>query len=311
MNLGLDLRGGAHLLLAMEVNDVRKDWLETLRDDARRRLREAKIGISGLGIASNAVQVRLAKAEESDAALKELKRMVQPLGNPMFGTIGRRHRREPRARRGSITITPTEAGLQQRISNAIAAAIETVRRRVDAMGTTEPNIVREGTSRILVQVPGLSDTAQLKELIGKTARLSFHEVHPALTAEEAQANARAARLQGLPGRRQDGGRPGAARDAGGARRRADRRASPPSTSAPTSRSSTSASTTRAPASSASSPRINVGKPFAIVLDDKVISAPVIREPILGGSRPDQRQLHGRDRQRSSPSSCAPARCRPS
>ena len=67
------MRGGAHLLLAMEVNDVRKDWLETLRDDARRRLREAKIGISAVGIAGNAVQVRLAKAEESDAALKALK----------------------------------------------------------------------------------------------------------------------------------------------------------------------------------------------------------------------------------------------
>ena len=77
--------------------------------------------------------------------------------------------------------------MRQRTGNAISAAIETVRRRVDAMGTTEPNIVREGTSRILVQVPGLSDTAQLKELIGKTARLSFHEVHPTLTAAEAKA----------------------------------------------------------------------------------------------------------------------------
>ena len=58
LSLGLDLRGGAHLLLAMEVNDVRKDWLDTLRDDARRRLREAKIGISAVGVAGNSVQVR-------------------------------------------------------------------------------------------------------------------------------------------------------------------------------------------------------------------------------------------------------------
>ena len=88
LNLGLDLRGGAHLLLAMEVNDVRKDWLDGLRDDARRRLREAKIGISAVGIAGNAVQVRIAKAEESEAALKALKQMIQPLGNPIFGTSG-------------------------------------------------------------------------------------------------------------------------------------------------------------------------------------------------------------------------------
>src|SRR6185437_30469 len=61
LSLGLDLRGGAHLLLSMETSEVRKDWLDTLRDDARRRLREAKIGVTGLGVANNAVQVRLAK----------------------------------------------------------------------------------------------------------------------------------------------------------------------------------------------------------------------------------------------------------
>ena len=65
--LGLDLSGGAHLLLAMDTAEVRKDWLESVRDDARRRLREAKIGLSGLGITNNAVQVRLAKAEDADA----------------------------------------------------------------------------------------------------------------------------------------------------------------------------------------------------------------------------------------------------
>src|SRR5262245_13193421 len=67
LNLGLDLRGGAHLLLSMEAADVRKDWLDTLRDDARTRLRNAKIGASGLGIANNSVVVRLTKPEEADA----------------------------------------------------------------------------------------------------------------------------------------------------------------------------------------------------------------------------------------------------
>ena len=217
LSLGLDLRGGAHLLLAMEVNDVRKDWLDTLRDDARRRLREAKIGISAVGIAGNSVQVRVAKAEESDAAVKALKLMVQPLGNPIFGTSGADIDVQA-GEGGSITISPTDAGLRQRTGNAISAAIETVRRRVDAMGTTEPNIVREGTSRILVQVPGLSDTAQLKELIGKTARLSFHEVHPTLTAAEAKASRVPPGFKVYRGRRQDRGRPGPARDAGRARR---------------------------------------------------------------------------------------------
>ena len=183
LNLGLDLRGGAHLLLAMETADVRKDWLDTLRDDARKRLRDAKIGFAGLGIANNSVQVRLAKPEDADSAMRELRGLVQQTGI-LRTTVA--DVELTKAEGGLIIITPTEAGLQSRITNAIGAAIETVRRRVDALGTTEPTIVRQGSARILVQVPGLQDTAQLKELIGKTARLSFHEVHPSVSAEEAK-----------------------------------------------------------------------------------------------------------------------------
>src|SRR5262245_38717256 len=82
LSLGLDLRGGAHLLYAMETNDVRKDWLTALRDDARQRLRDAKIGVSAVGISGNSVQVRIARAEDSEAALKALRQIIQPLGNP-------------------------------------------------------------------------------------------------------------------------------------------------------------------------------------------------------------------------------------
>ena len=122
LSLGLDLRGGAHLLLSMETNEVRKDWLDTLRDDARRRLREAKIGVTGLGVANNAVQVRLAKPEDADAALKELRGMIQPIGNLLVGSSGSDIDIK-RGEGGVITITPTEPGLQQRIGNAIGAAV--------------------------------------------------------------------------------------------------------------------------------------------------------------------------------------------
>ena len=142
LNLGLDLRGGAHLLLSMEIEDVRKDWLDTLRDDARNRLRNAKIVTSGLGIANKAVQVRLSKPEDADAALKELRGMVQQTGSALLGT-GASDIDVQKSESGVITITPTEPGLQHRISSAVGAAIETVRRRVDAMGTAEANIVRQ------------------------------------------------------------------------------------------------------------------------------------------------------------------------
>src|SRR5262252_1612004 len=109
LNLGLDLRGGAHLLLSMETNEVRKDWLDTVRDDARRRLREAKIGVTGLGVANNAVQVRLAKPEDADAALKELRGMVQPVGNLLVGSGGG-DLEVKKGDGGLLTITPTEPG---------------------------------------------------------------------------------------------------------------------------------------------------------------------------------------------------------
>jgi preprotein translocase subunit SecD len=280
LSLGLDLRGGAHLLLALEVNDVRKDWLDALRDDARKRLRDAKIGVSGVGIAGNAVQVRLAKAEDAEAALKALRQMVQPLGNPIFGTSGF-DLEVNRGEGGTIAVVPTEAGLRQRIINAVAAAIETVRRRVDAMGTTEPNIVREGTSRILVQVPGISDTAQLKELIGKTARLSFHEVHPSVSAAEAKA-----------GRAPPGFKvyPGVDRTEGDQvlRETPVVRGDELTNAQPSFDSRTNEPIIDFGFNNAGARKFgkftqdHVGKPFAIVLDDKVISAPVIREPILGG-----------------------------
>jgi preprotein translocase subunit SecD len=280
LNLGLDLRGGAHLLLAMEVNDVRKDWLDAVRDDARRRLREAKIGVSAVGIANDAVQVRLARAEDMEPALKALRQMVQPLGNALVGSSGP-DLEVQRGQGNSISIAPTDQGLRLRVGNAVSAAIETVRRRVDAMGTTEPTIVREGSSRILVQVPGLQDTAQLKQLIGKTARLSFHEVHPTLTVAEAKASRvppgfkiyegenkeeQALVLRETPIVRGD-----------------ELTSANPSFDARTNEPIIDFGFNNSGARKFGKfTRAHVGSPFAIVLDDKIISAPVIREPILGG-----------------------------
>jgi preprotein translocase subunit SecD len=281
LNLGLDLRGGAHLLLAMETADVRKDWLETLRDDARRRLREARIAFTGIGITNNAVQIRLAKAEDGDAALKTLRGLIQQSGNILLGTSVE-DVEVTKAEGDAIRVVPTEAGLQNRISNAISAAIETVRRRVDALGTTEPTIVRQGSSRILVQVPGLQDTAQLKALIGKTARLSFHEVHTTMTAEEARQTRVPPGYRIYPSEQRAEGEL-LLREAQVVRGDELKSAQPAfdqQTNEPIISFTFNNSGAR---KFGSFTRDHVGRPFAIVLDDHVISAPVIREPILGGS----------------------------
>src|SRR5690242_1640766 len=88
MPLGLDLRGGAHLLLAMDTNDLRKEWLTQLREDSRKNLRDAKIGFSAIGISGDALQIRLAKPEDMDAAMTALKPLIQPVGNAILGTSG-------------------------------------------------------------------------------------------------------------------------------------------------------------------------------------------------------------------------------
>jgi preprotein translocase subunit SecD len=277
--LGLDLSGGAHLLLAVETADVRKDWLENVRDDARRRLREAKIAISGAGISDNAVQVRLAKPAETDAAFKAIEGIVQQTGNPLLGTTVA----DLTVTKGDglVTITPTDAGMQNRISSAVNASIETVRRRVDQLGTAEASVVRQGRDRVLVQYPGIQDTTQLKAIIGETARLTFHEVHPSVTPADAKAGKVPVGFKVYQGVDKREGEY-LLRETPVVRGDELNDAKPgfhPQTSQPIVEFGFNNSGAR---KFGKFTRENVNKPFAIVLDDKVISAPEIRSAIEGG-----------------------------
>jgi protein-export membrane protein SecD len=279
--LGLDLRGGAHLLLAMDTKELEKDWLNTLRDDTRKTLREAKIGFTGLGIVGNSVQVKVTKPEDLDKATAALKKLIQPIGNAILGSGGNDLTVESSGT-DTITLAPTQQGMQHRVASASSAAIETVNRRVNAMGTAESTVVRQGSDRILVQFPGLQDTKQLKDLIGQTAKLTFHAVHPDISAEEAKQTRvpvgykvypsvespdRSFVLQESPivsGEDLVDAQPGF-----------DQRTNEPIISFRFNQSGAR--------KFGSYTKDNVGSPFAIVLDNKVLSAPNIREPILGGS----------------------------
>ncbi|HWV82996.1 MAG TPA: protein translocase subunit SecD [Hyphomicrobiaceae bacterium] len=284
MPLGLDLQGGAHLLLAMDTEELRKEWLQTLRDDARRTLRDAKIFPTGVGVVGNHVQVRLAKPEEADAAVRELRKLVQPIGSAILGSSAD-DLTITKGADGSIQLAPSEQGLQQRVINAAGAAIETVNRRINALGTAESTVVRQGADRILVQYPGLTDTKVLKDLLGQTAKLSFHEVHPTMTAEEARQGRVPTGFRIYPGsdRGDEQGVSYLLRETPvvpgenlvDAQPGFDQRTNEPIISFRFDQ----AGARRF----ARFTQDHVGRPFAIVLDDKVLSAPVIREPILGGS----------------------------
>ncbi|HRY07774.1 MAG TPA: protein translocase subunit SecD, partial [Hyphomicrobiaceae bacterium] len=186
LSLGLDLKGGAHLLLEMDVKELTEKWLQSIREDVRGALRTARV-VNNAGIRDGAVVVTLDNPTDSEKALVELKKLVQPIGNAILGTSGNNITVESGEQPGLITIKPTEQAYKERLTNAIGAAVEVIRRRIDALGNVEANIVRQGADRILVQVPGFEDTAGLKALIGKTASLTFHDVHPTVSADEAQA----------------------------------------------------------------------------------------------------------------------------
>ena len=283
MALGLDLRGGAHLLLAMDVEALRKDWLSNIREDVRRQLRDAKIQFTAPGIVGNAVQVRINNPADLERALTEVRRVNPQIGSALLGTSGTAL--DIRGEGQLITVTPNDPGINDRITHAIGASLETVRRRIDIIGTAEPLIVRQGRDRILVQVPGYDDTTKLKELIGETAKLSFHEVHPQVSAEEARAGRMPAgyriypsdpkgdREQGIYLLRETPVVPG--EDLVDAQQGFDGRTNEPVINFRFNQKGARVFgkfTTE-----------NVGRPFAIVLDDKVLSAPVIRSEILGGS----------------------------
>lgn len=283
LSLGLDLRGGPHLLYEMDAQDLRKDWLQTIRDDTRKQLRDAKIGFKAIGALGDAVQVRLVNPADKDKSVTELKKLVQPIGNMLLGTSTDDVEVVDGGQPDLILVRPTERGFNERLSQAAGASVETIRRRIDQLGTKEPTIVRQGADRILVQVPGLEDTQTLKDLIGKTAKLSFHAVHESMTAEEAKQTRVPLGYKIYAYADQDEGseillreRPVVNGD--------DLVDSQPGFDSRTNEPIISFRFNQSGARKFGRFTQNhVGVPFAIVLDNKVLSAPVIREPILGGS----------------------------
>lgn len=252
LSLGLDLKGGAHLLLEMDTKELTEKWLQSIREDVRGSLRTARI-VNNAGIRDNAVLVTLDNPSDSTKALEELKKLVQPIGNAILGTSGTNLTVEVGEQPTLIKITPTEQAYKERLTNAIGAAVEVIRRRIDALGNVEANIVRQGAERILVQVPGFEDTAGLKALIGKTASLTFHDVHPTVSADEAQATRVPYGYKVVPSDK-------AEEEAFSSRKRPRSQVriwstrSQASTSAPTNRSSPSGSINQARANSAVTPR---------------------------------------------------------
>lgn len=278
MVLGLDLQGGSHLLMQVDSDSVRKEKVENLYNETRRVLREAKIGYSNLAFQNMVVSVRIREPKDIPEALKKLRELASPLTGVFAGSNVQDI--EVAENGGLIRLTVTDAGIKQYIGTAVERSIEIVRKRVDEVGTVEPSIQRQGLDRILVQVPGLDNPKRLIDLIGRTAKLQFRMVDVTTSPEQAQQNpppdAEVLLSTDNPPQAyvierrvivtgddlvdaQPGRDPQTSEwvvnfrfNSNGARRFGN------------------------------ATRDNVGRPFAIVLDNKVVSAPVIRQHIPGG-----------------------------
>ncbi|MGV6812525.1 MAG: protein translocase subunit SecD [Brevirhabdus sp.] len=278
VNLGLDLRGGAHLLGEVHLEDVVAARMDAFWPDVRDALREKRDTVGTVRRQqSDATELRV-RISNPDA-ITEAVRAVEALAQPVLTLTGvGASDLDVRAENGEIIITLSEAELQATNDRTVQQSLEIIRRRVDEVGTREPTIQRQGTDRILIQVPGIGSAAELKALIGSTAKLTFHPVVSRTSDGNQNPGARNIILPSIdeantfyiveqtpvvtgeelvdaqPSFDQNG-RPAVSFrfNPTGARKFGDYTAE------------------------------NIGSPFAIVLDNEVISAPVIQRHIPGGS----------------------------
>src|SRR3954470_2041286 len=275
ISLGLDLAGGSHLLFEADANDAQKQRLQAMEDSVSTELRRnPRVDIGDISTAGGRLSFMVRDITQVDAAVERMRTLTRPVA-----LTGNRDWDVQVIDSTRVVLTPTPSGSAKALKDAMGVARDVVRRRIDPGGTKEITVITEGGNRILVQVPGVEDPEALKKLIGQTARLEFKLVDQSANPADVQAGHAPPGSQVLPmadgtglmavkrrvmvsgdqltdakqGFDQDG-RPdiNITFNTAGARR------------------------------FARATQENVGKPFAIILDDKVLSAPNINEPILGG-----------------------------
>ncbi|MBB1247954.1 protein translocase subunit SecDF [Rhizobium sp. G21] len=282
MTLGLDLQGGSHIMLQVERSDIVKERMETVLDDVRGNLRKASIGYTGLATRGQQVTFKLRDPSQIDAAKEALKDLTQLVSVGGFAGSSIQEATVSNAADGSFEVNLTDEGLNYRIQSAVSQSIEVVRRRVDELGTTEPLIQRQGVDRIIVQVPGLDDPQRLKAILNKTAKLTFHLVDNSMPVQEAM-NGRPPASSEVVYSNDDPPVPYLLQ------KRAILTGENLVDAQPGFNPENNAAIVSFRFDSAGAQKFgritqeHVGEPFAIVLDNQVITAPVINEPILGGA----------------------------
>ena len=281
INLGLDLAGGSYLLLEADTNDVANTRVELMREQVQTEMRRQtpRIEIGEISSRGGQLSFLLRDPTQVDAARE---RLTQIAGSGA-GMTGQREWDISVVDSSRFVLTPTAAGLAQAVDRAMQDATEVVRRRIDELGTREPTIIRQGSNRIVVQVPGLQNPQALKDLLGKTAKLEFKLVDTTADPQALLKGQAPIGSQILPYPNNPSGVPLIA-----VKRQAILTGDMLSDARQEFDSQTNAPQVAITFDSQGGRRFatvtqqNVNKPFAIILDNSVISAPNINEPILGG-----------------------------
>ncbi len=276
INLGLDIAGGSQLLLEADIADAGKQRLQAMEDTVTTELRrgEPRIDIGDVSTAGGRLSFIVRDPTQLDAAVERLRALTQPVA-----LTGKRAWDVTVVDSTRIVLTPTEAGAKQALKDSLTVARDVVRRRIDPGGTKEITVINQGDRRIFVQVPGVEDPEALKLLIGQTARLEFKLVD--LNADPNQV---------AQGRAPPGSQvlPMADGTGGVAVQRRVMVSGEQLVDAKQGFDQNGRAVVDITFNAAGARRFgrvtqeNVNKPFAIILDDKVLSAPNINEPILGG-----------------------------
>src|SRR5437588_6363771 len=171
--LGLDLRGGSYLLLEVDVAAAQRERLNSLTDNVRNALRDANIGYTGLEVEGDAITFTIREPDRIDDARQALRKIDPDLAVEI-------------ANSGAGTMRFSTVATESRRRQAVDQSIEIIRRRIDETGTKEPTIQREGSDRILVQLPGVDNPEHVKALLGRTAKLTFQLVDTTVSLEDAR-----------------------------------------------------------------------------------------------------------------------------
>jgi preprotein translocase subunit SecD len=275
ISLGLDLAGGSQLLLEADAADAQKQRLQAMEDSVATELRrDPAIEIGDISTAGGRLSFLVRNPTQVDAAVERMRALTRPVA-----LTGNRDWDVQVVDSTRVVLTPTPSGNARALKEAMSVARDVVRRRIDPQGTKEITVITEGDTRLFVQVPGVTDPEQLKRLIGQTARLEFKLVDLSANPTDVQQGRAPPGSQVLP--MADG-------SSAIAVKRRVMVSGDQLTDAKQSFDQDGRATVDITFNTAGAKRFgrvtqeNVGKPFAIILDDKVLSAPNINEPILGG-----------------------------